>query len=237
MKRVGALVGAALVSATSIMVLSACSERTEVAASAPPPQPRPQASKAALRNETLLAAAETFEALTEQAFTAPIPDLARLRTDARTPAAAAGALLQTPAAAELRDHAAELDAALAKPDRAAIAMASVESYRVLVSAQDATTAKAPIAVSLLDYAGFRYEAHLKARPLQWDEMAKDVAFANSTWSGLSGQVPSAGLRGAFQTALSGMEAGVAEKNAALAQHSAETELALVDLLEEHLARR
>ena len=235
MKRFGVPLNVALVGATSIMILSACGPREDVAASAS--SAKPQASQAAVRNEKLLAAAEPFEALTEQAFTAPMPELTKLLAEGRAKAAVASVALDGPAAAQLRDLSSDLNAAFGGGDRSAVALASVESYRVLVSAQDAATAKAPIAVSLLDYAGFKYAGHLKARPPKWDEMATDVAFAKTTWAGLSGQVTSAGLKGAFETALSGMEDGVAQRNRSLAEHSAQTELALVDLLEEHLARR
>jgi len=189
------------------------------------------------RNVPLLAAAEPFEALTEQAFDAPPAELAKLVAAAKAKAAPANAFLGESGRAELSQRSAELDAAVERNDRTAIAIASVESYRVLVSAQDAATAKAPIAVSLLDYAGFKYDAHLKAQRPEWSEMSKDVAYARATWAGLGPSVSSSGLRGSFETALQGMEAGVAQKNLPLAKHAGQMELALVDLLEESLARR
>lgn len=188
------------------------------------------------RNVPLLAAAEPFETLTERAFDAPPKELAKLVAEAKAKAAVADALLDGKGRAELSQRSAELDAAVQRNDQAAIAITSVESYRVLVSAQDAATAKAPIAVSLLDYAGFKYDAHLKAQRPEWSEMSKDVAYAKATWASLRPNVRSSGLQGSFETALQGMEEGVTQKNVALAKHAVRTELALVDLLEEALAR-
>lgn len=237
MRRSNRLFNLALAGATSILVLSACGDRPNVPVAASPAKPASQDSQSVRRNVQLLAAAEPFETLTEQAFTAPPPELTKLHDEARRQLAAAGPALTNSDAAKLSVLSSDLQAAFAQDDRPAIAVASVESFRVLVSAQDATTAKAPIAVSLLDYAGFRFDAHLKAKPPRWNELAGDAAFTRATWAGLRPQVTSAGLADAFETALSGMEEGVSQRNISLAQYAARTELALVDLLEEHLARR
>lgn len=240
MSRFGKLTGVVVVGAMSVALLSACGGDRGAAAGNSPQYPAQQATSppsATRSNEKLMAAAEPFEVLTEQAFDAPMTELAKTRADAQAKAELAKPALHDSASLELTRRLSDLDLAFKGEDRAAIAIASVESYRVLVSGQDAAAAKAPIEVSLLDYAGFKYDAHLKSQPTRWDEMGKDTAFAKTTWSKISGQITSPGLRGAFEAALSGMEAGVAEKNPGLAKHSAETELALVDLLEEHLARR
>lgn len=113
----------------------------------------------------------------------------------------------------------------------------MEAYRILVMAQDPVSAKVPIPVSLLDYAGFKYSAQMKSRPVAWDAMSASVREARAEWRKVSGSVRSDGLKGAFEEALVGMEDGARLKNPALAQHAAAIELALVDLLEDHLARR
>jgi hypothetical protein len=61
-------------------------------------------------------------------------------------------------------------------DRAGLALSSIEAYRVLVGAV-ADNAKVPTEVSLLDYAGFRYDADLEANPARWGDMAAAVSFA------------------------------------------------------------
>jgi molybdenum cofactor biosynthesis protein B len=59
----------------------------------------------------------------------------------------------------------------------------VEGYRLLVSAAPQT--KIPTAVNLLDYAGFRYDADLKARPVRWSDLKAAVEFANQQWNSIS----------------------------------------------------
>ena len=101
-----------------------------------------------------------------------------------------------------------------------------------MSAQDASP-QVPVEVSLLDYAGFRYDANSKSRPVNWDQMTADAAYARETWTRISPRVTARGLSGAFDSALSGMETAVAQKNAVAAGIAVSNELALVDALEEH----
>jgi hypothetical protein len=191
---------------------------------------------AATTADPLLAAAEPFEAITEQAFDADPAALEKLFADAQAKVTAASPRLGAAALGELDAITARLPALIRSQDRAGLALSSVEAYRVLVSAQDPATARAPISVSLLDYAGFKYAAQLKASPVAWDAMSASVGEARSEWSKISGSVRSSGLKGAFEESLAGMEAGAKLRNPALAEHAAATELALVDLLEEQLAR-
>lgn len=228
---------APLIGLVCLALLTACNRRPGAASStaaAPPPVAQSSsATPAAGSNERLRAAAEPFEALTEQAFTAPLPDLGKLVQDAHAKAQAVRPALNAQAAQGVQQLSAELDRAYGAQDRTAIAIAAVETYRALVSAQDALIATPPVEVSLLDYAGFKYDALLNAQPVNWAELAKVIAYARENWVKLSPRVTSPGLKASFDEALRGMEAGVTEKNAGLARHSATTELALVDLLEEH----
>ncbi|MBU2292464.1 MAG: hypothetical protein KKC29_15335 [Alphaproteobacteria bacterium] len=184
------------------------------------------------RNVRLLAAAEGYETLTETAFNKTLPELETSLAAARQKASEARPLLAPDQAARLDTLGAEIDAALRDQNRSALAIAAVETYRVLVSAQDAS-AQVPVEVSLLDYAGFRYDANAKSRPVNWDQMTADVAFARETWARISPRVTAKGLGGAFESALSGMEIAVAQKNAVAAGIAVSNELALVDALEEH----
>lgn len=184
------------------------------------------------RNVRLLAAAEGYETLTETAFDKTFPELAASLTVARQTTLEARTLLAPDQAARLDTLGAGIDAALRDQNRSALAIASVETYRVLVSAQDAS-AQVPVEVSLLDYAGFRYDANAKSQPINWDQMTADVAFARETWTRISPRVTAKGLSGAFDSALSGMETAIAQKNAVAAGIAVSNELALVDALEEH----
>ncbi len=226
----------ALAAASAVGVAS-CSGPAEQTASAPAQPPHAAAAPAARAQDPLLAAAEPFEAITEQAFDASPATLETLLGEAQTKVAAARPRLNPASAGKLDGITRQLPELIRRKDRAGTALSSVEAYRILVTAQDPATAKAPVPVSLLDYAGFKYSAQLKSSPVAWDAMSASVGEARAEWAKISGSVRSSGLKGAFEEALVGMEDGARLKNAALAQHAAATELALVDLLEEHLTRR
>lgn len=222
----GGVAAIAILAAT----LAACNQQADKAspaATAPPASPA-----ASDRNVRLLAAAEGYETLTETAFDKPFPELAATLTAARQKASDARALLAPDQAARLDSLGAGIDTALRDQNRSAIAIAAVETYKVLVSAQD-SSAQVPVEVSLLDYAGFKYDANAKSRPVDWNQMAADVAYARETWARISPRVTAKGLSGAFDSALSGMETAVAQKNGVAAGIAVSNELALVDALEEH----
>jgi len=230
MIRITHSLGGAAAIAVLAGTLAACNPqagKTSPAATATPASPA-----ASDRNVRLLAAAEGYETLTETAFDKPFPELAASLTAARQKASEARALLAPDQAARLDSLGAEIDTALRDQNRTATAIAAVETYKVLVSAQDASP-QVPVEVSLLDYAGFRYDANSKSRPVNWDQMTADAAYARETWIRISPRVTARGLSGAFDSALSGMETAVAQKNAVAAGIAVSNELALVDALEEH----
>jgi hypothetical protein len=188
------------------------------------------------RNTRLLDAAGGFETLTETALTQPFTALTATRQAAVDRAATVRSLLTAEQTTRLDALADALDAALAGQDRTATAIAAVETYRVLVSAQDGT-AKVPVDVSLLDYAGFKYDTIVQAQPIDWTGMATDVGYAREVWTRLSPDVSSQALVGAFESSLAGMETAVRERNPVAARVAVSTELALVDALEEHFSAR
>ncbi|OHC95970.1 MAG: hypothetical protein A2792_09385 [Sphingomonadales bacterium RIFCSPHIGHO2_01_FULL_65_20] len=222
----GGVAAIAVVAAT----LAACNPQAD---KTNPPATATAASPAASdRNVRLLAAAEGYETLTETAFDKTFPELAASLTVARQTTSEARTLLAPDQAARLDTLGAGIDTAMRDQNRSALAIAAVETYRVLVSAQDAS-AQVPVEVSLLDYAGFRYDANAKSKPINWGRMTADVVFARETWTRISPRVTAKGLSGAFDSALSGMETAVAQKNAVAAGIAVSNELALVDALEEH----
>jgi hypothetical protein len=100
----------------------------------------------------LIAAAEPFEALTEQAFSAQPKKLDRNIAAAEKAVDQARSALSSDVASELDERLMEIRSARKSNDRSRLALASVEAYRLLVTAAPQT--KVPTAVSLLDYAGF-----------------------------------------------------------------------------------
>lgn len=184
--------------------------------------------------ERLLAAAEPFEKLTEIAFTAPLPEIDKTIVDAHSAAASVRPLLST-ASANLADKLfLDIDRARKGSDRPGLALASIEIYRGIVSSVPSGT-KVPSAVSLLDYAGFRYQADLKAAPPRWKDMSDAMRFAQSQWSALKPKLNDTALATSFEKTLADMEKAVAKKDVAFAAASAAEELNMVDKLEIHFA--
>src|SRR5882672_3915343 len=154
---------------------------SEAALSTPPYLPVPLSSGVAA-GSPLLAAAESFEALTEMAFSVP-----GLRLDSAIAAAdaatkRAGGSLPQESAAQLDARLAEVHQARKSDDRAALAISSIEAYRILVSA--ARPGKVPTAVNLMDYAGFRYNADFQAMPIRWPDMKEAAAYARGQWGSI-----------------------------------------------------
>ncbi len=181
-------------------------------------------------NTKLRAAAEPFENLTEISFTAAWTTIDQTAAKAEAAAGGARGSLSKDAAVQLDAQIAAIKSALQRHDRAEVALSSIEGYRVLVSAVT-DNAKIPTEVSLLDYAGFRYNANLKAHPIRWDEMAATVSFARKTWDTLLPRAKASPVATRFEKAITDMDKAVIQRNESLAASSVKTELDLVDQLE------
>jgi hypothetical protein len=181
-------------------------------------------------NEKLRAAAEPFEKLTEISFKATLPAIDQTIGEAEAAARGVRTLLSIGAASQLDAQIAAMKSARQKQDHAGLALSSIEAYRVLVSAVT-DNAKVPTEVSLLDYAGFRYDADLKASPIRWSDMAEAVSFARENWVKLLPRAKSSPVATYFEKTLTDMDKAVTQKSAQLAASSVKTELDLVDRLE------
>lgn len=164
-----------------LLTATACGSQAgtnQTNASAPTADSRPNRSAATERaNQSLRAAAEPFEAMTEQAFTADWDRVDTMISQADATVRTVRPELRGEAAATVERQMSALRSARTAQDRTGVAMAAVESYRALVEAQDAASANPPVAVSLLDYAGFRYDALAQARSPDWQEMLRLTQFA------------------------------------------------------------
>jgi hypothetical protein len=183
----------------------------------------------------LIAAAEPFEALTEQAFSAQPKKLDWNIAAAEKAVEQARSGLSSDVASELNEQLVEIRSARKLNDRSRLALASVEGYRLLVTAAPET--KVPTAVSLLDYAGFRYDADLKSRPIRWSDMRAAIEFANRQWESISDRITDPALKSKFSATLQQMETAIARKAAAEAKSGVKTELDLVDKLERYFNRK
>ena len=181
-------------------------------------------------NKKLRDAAEPFEKLTEISFSAALPAIDQTIGEAEAAAQGTRGLLANDAARQLDTQMSAIKSARRKQDRAGLALSSIEAYRVLVSAVT-DTAKVPTEVSLLDYAGFRFDADLKANPVRWGDMAQAVSFARKNWGAISPRLKSSPLAINFEKAIADMDKAVVKKSKQLATSSVKTELDLVDGLE------
>lgn len=186
----------------------------------------------ASRDSALYAAAEPFEALTEQAATASSEQLGSLRDDARTAAAGVATSLGAAENRAIDGYLAAVDTAMETGDRSEIALSAVEGYRTLVEATSGS-GSVPRNVSLLDYAGFRYQADLAAKPIRWDDATAALGFADQQWAGLQEEVMDESLRNIFDTALGDLRAATDARDATRARAAVAFELNLVDMLEHH----
>ncbi len=187
-------------------------------------------------NEKLRAAAEPFEKLTEISFEATLPTIDQTIGEAEAAAREVRTLLSVDAASQLDAQIAGMNSARQKQDHAGLALASIEAYRVLVSAVT-SNAKVPTEVSVLDYAGFRFDADLKAKPVRWSDMARAVSFARENWDELLPRAKSSPIAKDFDTALANMDQAVTQRSEGLAASSVKTELDLVDQLEKFFSSR
>lgn len=225
----------------AILVMTGLSPVYAAGLQAPAPAPRsiqalPPTPTTGSADEKLRAAAEPFEKLTETAFTGSRTALATTLAEALVTAQSVHALLPEQSVKRFGDEIDALKAASQNHRRAAIALSSIEVYRTLVIAV-ADGAKVPAGLSLLDCAGYRYQADLKSSPRQWSDMADAADFARQTWTALTPKVSSPALEAKVAGTISAMEQAACRKNASAAAKAAQTELDLVDDLEKLFASR
>jgi hypothetical protein len=178
----------------------------------------------------LAAAAENFEALTEKAFIAKPDELALLFTKAQESATGIAGQLDPEVIKSLDGRLKDVKTAIDAGKPSDIALAAVEGYKLIVSAFP-PDAKIPVAVSLLDYAGFRIQADLKSDPKRWSDAQEATKFAHQQWDEIKGRVTDPGLNKRFADSLTSLDECLSVKNEEMAAKAAATELDLVDELE------
>ncbi|WP_339913715.1 hypothetical protein [uncultured Brevundimonas sp.] len=181
-----------------------------------------------------LAASEYFETLTEQAATATPGQLDTMIAQAKVAAARDSHLLQSRPAGELALYLQVIERARGSMARADLAIASIEAFRLFVSAGDGT-AVVPVQVSLLDYAGFRYAVDVSATPIRWDDAVVAADYAAARWAEIEPRISDVGLRGRFGASVVGLKTAVHAHDSADAGRRAKAELDLVDELETYFA--
>lgn len=226
-----------------ITLVASCSSKTPDNATATPPAtarstsaptaaPMPPRTTVSHQDNKLRHAAEPFEKLTETAFTASVSSLDAAIHDANLAAAGVKPVLAPAAAARLDAQLAAIKNARSAQDKASLAIASIEAYRVLVSGIS-PAARVPAAVSLLDYAGFRYDADLRATPVRWTDATQAADYASKTWQSLRPSISDMALRTDVDNAINQLGKSAASQDLSAAKSAATTELDLVDRLEKY----
>jgi hypothetical protein len=178
----------------------------------------------------LAAAAENFEALTEQAFTAKPDELALLFAKAQKSATGIAGQLGPEATKSLEGRLLAARTAIDARHPSDIALAAVEAFRLVVSAFS-PDAGMPVAVSLLDYAGFRIQADLKSEPPRWSDAQEAAKYAHGQWDQVKDRVTDMALKEQFTASLASMDEYLSARDDEMAAKAAATELDLVDDLE------
>jgi hypothetical protein len=175
-------------------------------------------------------ATETFENLTEQAFSNKPPEVDMATAKAIKAAGDIRGLLSPDGQKALDSQLAAISVAIKTNTPADLSLASNEMFRLAAEAS-ADGADIPLPVTLLDYAGFRYSAHMQANPVRWDEMAKAHDFAVHRWDSVRGQITDKAVISKFTTTLDAMAIAARTRDITAAKKAATDELDMVDILE------
>ena len=116
-------------------------------------------------------------------------------------------------------------------DRGAMAIQSIEAYRLFQESIDHTGQPVPVEVSLLDYAGFKLNALLLSTQPDWKQIADTAQEASTWWTAIGPRITHKTLRDAMDQTVNGIKDAAARKNPELLRFAANMDLVLVDGLE------
>ncbi len=179
----------------------------------------------------LMAAAEPIETLAEDAFSAGGKQLTGKIAAADSAAKNVIPVLPPAAATELEKNVKLIHDGSAARDKAGVALASIEAYRVLVS--NAHPGAVPTSVNLLDYAGFRYQTDLKTNPVRWPDARAAADYARKNWASVATRINDSGLKIKVGNSVRELEMAAKNEDAKAAKRAANSELDLVDQLENY----
>lgn len=182
----------------------------------------------------LLAAAESYEALTERASVESFSQLRLEARDAETTARRCKHSLNSEQSAALYEV---FDRVNQAQNPSAFALAAVEGYRILVTAHQSDASPVPIEVALLDYAGFRYQAGASAPAPLWNDMREAASIAERHWASIAPGIANMTLKQQFSDEIAAMRAAIEQADIAAARRAVAAELDDVDRLEQHFSDR
>ncbi|MGE3692581.1 MAG: hypothetical protein AB7F98_14505 [Novosphingobium sp.] len=122
-------------------------------------------------------------------------------------------------------------------DRSAAAMAAVSLYSRLQQAKDWTGADVPMAVAMLDHAGFKSELLAAQDPINWAELTKTAEEARGSLATLEPMLDDANLKQVTAGIVEHLSVGVKDRDLQRVQSAARDLLAVVDLLEQQFQRQ
>ena len=131
----------------------------------------------------------------------------------------------------IESRARDQKAAVKTGNRTAIALASVEIYRLAQEAIDPHSRTVPVQVAQLDYAGFKILALAKGNPADWTSISATVKEAASFWKQIETRISSVALRTMIGSIVTGLVDASAVKGSAYTAFAARMLLDSVDLLE------
>lgn len=118
-----------------------------------------------------------------------------------------------------------------KGDRGAMAIQSIEIYRLLEESIDHSGQPVPVEVPMLDYAGFKLKALLLSKQPDWKQVSKATQEASAWWAAIETHITDKSLGEAMAHTIAGLNEAVTRKDSRLLRFAAEMDLILVDGLE------
>ncbi len=122
-----------------------------------------------------------------------------------------------------------------KGDRSAMAIQSIEAYRLLQESLDHRGQPVPVEVPMLDYAGFKLNGLLLSTQPDWKQIAHTAQEASTWWSAIKSQITDQTLRDAMDHTIAGIKDAAARDDSKLLSFAAKMDLILVDGLETYFS--
>ena len=192
----------------------------------------PSAAKSAhSKPDVLSQASEIAEQLSESAPTVDAAAFAKSMSDLSALNARLSTSLSPVRQKALNAFVAGIRGAWTAGDRSALAVQSIEAYRLLQEALPRGPRAVPVQVALLDYVGFKVNALLAPSSTDWDRIADTVREAQTWWTAIEPHTSDATLKEGMNRTLLGMKEAADQKDAKVAHFAADMELILVDGLE------
>ncbi len=185
------------------------------------------------QNEIILSAASNFEDMTDAALSADGSGVQRALRAYDKQAGRVEKAIPPEKLAALKAYVTEISKAARQKDYMAVALEAPEAYRILIESLDRKGLKVPAEVSLMDYAGFKMTALVRAKSGDWKQMQDVASEAQKNWNAIKSRVKNNSLRDAVDTAVEGMKSSSLSGNSETALFAAKIELALIDLLESY----